>query len=248
MPERKYRSALYENYISLQAQRWVEESAEASAVAAATELYRVRGWLPPDKNVRCLDLGCGSGVVLRALRSAGYSDIRGVDVGRQPVDFAREAGFQVTQADLREYLLESRESFELITAFDVVEHFGKDEILELLQLVQIRLAPTGRFIIKTPNACSPWASSYRYGDLTHEVIFDADCLASALRLAGFAKISVREDDPYVHGVKSAVRWLGWKLIWYGCALWNLVETGTTMGGIYTRNMVLLCTKSEDASC
>jgi 2-polyprenyl-3-methyl-5-hydroxy-6-metoxy-1,4-benzoquinol methylase len=248
MPDRSYRTALYEKYISVQAPDWGRDTAESSATWAAATLSRVRGWLPPDRSAKCVDLGCGSGRLLGALRGAGYFDVRGVDLGPQAVGLARKAGFQITQADLREYLLGSHECFDLITAFDVIEHFGKDEILELLHLVRIRLTPNGRFIIQTPNACSPWASSYRYGDLTHEVIFDARCLTSALRLADFGEVYAREVAPYIHGVKSAVRWLGWRLIWCGCALWNLIETGSTQGGIYTRNMILLCVNNKNSQC
>ena len=45
--------------------------------------------------IKCLDLGCGSGYAMRALRSAGYSDVRGIDVSSQAAGLARKAGFQV---------------------------------------------------------------------------------------------------------------------------------------------------------
>jgi hypothetical protein len=69
-----------------------------------------------------------------------------------------------------------------------------------------------------------------------------------LRLAGFKELHAREVAPYVHGVTSAVRWLGWRLIRSGCALWNLIETGSDAGGIYTRNMTLLCVNCEEPQC
>jgi len=244
MPKREYRTALYESYVSVQMPEWAADNARASEVRTAANLRRLRDWLPSEKNTRCLDLGCGSGRFLQSLRDLGYSDVYGVDLGPQGVDIARKMGLQVRLGDLRDYLRETHEYFDLITAFDVIEHFGKDELLELLHLVRSRLAPNGRFIIQTPNACSPWASSYRYGDLSHEWIFDSRCINSTLKLAGFGESCTREVGPYVHGLKSAVRWFGWKLIWTGCALWNLIETGSTQGGIYTRNMIVLCVNKD----
>jgi predicted TPR repeat methyltransferase len=90
-----------------------------------------------------LDLGCGAGHLLQALRDAGYGDLRGVDISPEAVAIARSKGFDVTQADLRDYLCGATEAFDLITAFDVIEHFGKDEVLEVLCLVRERLEPGG---------------------------------------------------------------------------------------------------------
>ena len=161
---------------------------------------------------------------------------------------ARSKGFDAVQGDLRQYLKESTVSFDLISAFDVIEHFGKDELLDVLSLVWKRLRPGGRFILQTPNALSPWGLSYRYGDLTHEWIFDPRCLTSVLALAGFDRQQVRETPPYVHGIKSAIRWLLWRFIWGGCALWSLAETGSTQSGIYTRNMLCVSFRPEDYQC
>jgi 2-polyprenyl-3-methyl-5-hydroxy-6-metoxy-1,4-benzoquinol methylase len=242
--ERNYRTAMYENYVTLQAPEWGRDDAGAASVSCAAALSRLKGWLPADKAARCLDLGCGSGRFLLALRSAGYSDVHGVDLGPQAAELALKAGFQITQSDIREFLRSSTEQFDLITAFDVIEHFGKDELLELFPLIRKRLTANGRFIIQTPNASSPWASSVRYGDLTHELIFSARCLTSVSRLAGFGDVYTREVGPYIHGIPSAIRALGWKLIWSTYAVWNVIETGTTQGGIYTRNLMMLCVNKE----
>ena len=244
MPERNYRTVLYENYVSMQAPEWADDNSRKSAVWCAAALKRLRDWLPPDKNAKCLDLGCGDGRFLRALRSAGYSDVSGVDLVPQVVDLARRAGVQVTRADLREYLVESREYFDLITAFDVIEHFGKDEVFEVLRLIWKRLKPGGKFILQTPNALSPWASSLRYGDLTHEVIYSPTALASLLRHTGFAKIETRHVRPYFHGLKSVIWWPLWRAVLLGYAAWNLAETGSLLGGVYTRNMMLRATKES----
>jgi 2-polyprenyl-3-methyl-5-hydroxy-6-metoxy-1,4-benzoquinol methylase len=237
MLNRQYRSKFYENYTRVQMPKWNEPSTKSDTVWIKAALGRLRGWLPADLKAKCLDLGCGSGLVLETLRHAGYSDLRGVDIGGQAVDIAREKGFQVAQADLCDFLRESNGSFDLITAFDVVEHFGKDEIIEVFTLVRDCLKPGGRFILQTPNASSPLAASIRYGDLTHEWIFNADSLIPILCLVGFNDVRIREITPYVHGVFSAMRWAVWNLIRTGCALWYVAETGSARDGVYTRNMI-----------
>jgi 2-polyprenyl-3-methyl-5-hydroxy-6-metoxy-1,4-benzoquinol methylase len=239
MPDRIYRSKLYENYATVQKPEWNESDSRRDAVWAQATLSRLHGWLPQDKKAKCLDLGCGSGLLLETLCDAGYSNLRGVDLGGQAINIARKSGLQVVQADLREFLRNANESFDLITAFDVIEHFDKDEVIDVLALVLNCLNPGGRFILQTPNALSPWAASYRYEDLTHELIFGPHSITSVLQLTGFNDVRIREIAPYVHGAFSAVRWALWKLIRISCAVWNIVETGSEKGGIYTRNMVVM---------
>lgn len=160
----------------------------------------------------------------------------------EAVAIARSKGLDVVDADLRAFLHAARHGWDLITAFDVIEHFGKDELLDVLGLIFERLNPRGVFILQTPNALSPWAGHYRYGDLTHELIFSPEALESTLWLVGFQEIEIRDAPPYVHGVKSAARWLLWKGCWVAAALWNLAETGSTLGGVYTRNMMAKAVK------
>ena len=242
---RQYRSQMYENYSTVQKPAWNESDAEADAVWSQAAFIRLRGWLPRDKRVKCLDLGCGSGLLLETLRGAGYCDVRGVDIGPQGVDISRRKGFRVAEADLRDFFRESSESFDLITAFDVIEHLERDELLDLLPIIYSHLTPGGRFIIQTPNASSPWAASSRYGDLTHEWIFTPRSITSVLRLMGFSEVRSKEVTPYVHGTFSALRWVLWKLIWTGCYLWNLAESGYDCGGIYTRNMMVIAVRPLD---
>ena len=211
---------------------------------AQATLHRLRGWLPIDRSAKCLDLGCGAGHLMCALREAGYSKVRGIDVSPESVSIAQGKGLDVLQTDLCTFLGGAHQRFDVICAFDVLEHFRKDELLDVLDLIHQSLAPGGVLLIQVPNAVSPWASDHRYGDLTHELIFSPECAASILRLTGFGDIEVREVGPFAHGMKSALRWGIWQLIRAFCAIWNLSETGGLCGGIYSRNMMLKAIKAE----
>jgi len=238
MPEvRVYREKLYASYASIQIPGWTESPGKAVQINRRAILHRLRGWLPQSQDSTCLDLGCGSGDLILALRSVGFHDVIGVDLGPEQVAIARSRGVPVVQANILEYLRESDQTFDLIFAFDVVEHFTKDEVLDLFALIWKHLKPGGRVILQTPNALSPWGSHLRYNDLTHELIFGPGCLASTLRMSAFKDVEFRELSPYIHGFVSAIRWILWQFVRVGYAAVNYIESGWSYGGVYTTNML-----------
>jgi cyclopropane fatty-acyl-phospholipid synthase-like methyltransferase len=244
LESRSYRETLYAKYVTVQIPRWLQASEKQNQSGQRAIAGRLHGWLPATKNVCCLDLGCGAGDQLMALKSLGFANLIGVDIGREQVTIAQNRGLCVVRADLLVYLNTCEQAFDLIFAYDIIEHFTKDEVLELLRLTWERLKPGGCLILQTPNAMSPWASHYRYDDLTHEHIFSPKCIVSTLQLTGFTDITVREVGPYVHGFRSVVRHILWKVIWGVCAAWNYIESGASQGGVYTRNMLVRAVKAH----
>jgi cyclopropane fatty-acyl-phospholipid synthase-like methyltransferase len=175
--------------------------------------------------------------VLYLLRLEGYHNTAGVDLGGEQVALARRVCPNVEQAEARDYLARSRDTFDLITAFDLIEHFRKDELLELFDSIRAALKPGGVLIVQTLNAESPWGLMHRYGDFTHELAFTPHSLEHLLKVAGFDTFEARECGPHVHGLKSLVRRLIWVGIWGLLALWNLAEMGSLGSGVYTRIFV-----------
>lgn len=241
---RAYREKLYAKYATLQVPNWLQTTDKGLKINNGAIARRLRGWLPAAKDVSCLDLGCGAGDLLLALRSMGFTNVAGVDGGPEQVRIAKSRNLDVVQGDIVDFLSKTERTFDLIFAFDVIEHFTKDEVLDLLALIHTRLSPGGRLILQTPNAISPWASHYRYGDLTHELIFSPECLATTLRMSDLIPIGIREVAPYPHGLVSSVRWLLWKLIWASYAARNYIESGSSYGGVYTRNMLICAVKER----
>jgi hypothetical protein len=118
---------------------------------------------------------------------------------------------------------------------DIIEHLGKDEVLHFLAGCQRALRPGGRIILQTPNAETPWASSIRYGDFTHEVCFTPKLLSRLLEMSGYQSAEVREAGPVLRaGIRPFIRWLLWNLIRIPLIGWNIIETGSPGSGVLTR--------------
>ncbi len=100
---------------------------------------------------RVLDIGCGTGYGTAELAQSARS-ATGIDVSSDAIAYAQEhyplpnATFLTASATALPF---SPASFDLITAFEVIEHLEhwKDLLIEARRL----LHPTGTFLVSTPN-------------------------------------------------------------------------------------------------
>jgi len=132
----------------------------------------------------------------------------------------------------------------VVVAFDVIEHFTRDELLGFVDQVQRVLRPGGRWIIHTPNGESPFCGRMRYWDLTHELAFTRTSIIQLLLSSGFSNVQCFEDAPIPHGLTSAGRWLLWKAIRSGLRLYLAAETGdTASSAIFSQNFLTVADKA-----
>lgn len=233
-----YRSRIYARYASVaqnadQGTDLAPGLPEMDRWGTAYDAY-LRGWLPTAREAPIVDVACGGGRLLRFFTQRGFTRVTGVDVSPEQVAMARRVHPEVLQADVVEFLESHRDTFALITAFDILEHLNKDEVLRFLDACYGALRPGGQLMIQTPNADSSSGMSVRYGDFTHETCFTPHSLAWLLRLCGFDSVAAREQGPVPHGAASSVRYLLWRLLRLSLLARNLVETGSRGSGILTR--------------
>ena len=133
-------------------------------------------------------------------------------------------------------------SLDAIVAFDVIEHFDKNELIDVTDAVLRALKPGGRWIVHVPNGASPFAGIVRYGDLTHELAFTPESLSQLFLSSGFSAATFHEDVPAGAGLKNVVRRLLWRFVRAGLRAYIAVETGVTAPIPLTQNLLAVAVK------
>lgn len=243
----KYRSRIYTHYSSARSTELAPESIEGLASRMPYVNQMIKNWFPKNKSSSILEIGCGHGAIIYFANKAGYTNTLGVDGSEEQVNGAKKLGIDnVIHQDLIEHLKSrASSSIDCVIAFDVVEHFTRDELVDLIDLIRNVLKPGGRWIIHAPNAESPFSSRMLFGDFTHEMSFTCTSINQILLSSGFTDICCVEDQPIAHGVKSGIRLFFWKVIRSVLRFYIAVETGdTAKNAIFSQNFLVVATKSS----
>jgi len=100
----------------------------------------------PDRQPRLLDLGCGTGLFIR--EQSQDKSAFGLDFSREALEFSRTRGVsRLVCADSQE-LPFAAESFDIVTAFDLIEHVERDD--QLIAEAHRVLRPGGVMLIAVP--------------------------------------------------------------------------------------------------
>jgi len=197
------------------------------------------------RNSHILELGCGQGYFLEMLKKNDFLNIRGVDISEEQICAAKERGLDVELIDAFDFLKQKEEAFDAIIAMDFVEHFNKDEIIDIFIAINKALKSGGIFIIQTPNGQGLQSGQVIYGDFTHLTIFSPESLHNILHLSGFIKVEFIETGPAPIDIKGIFRVMVWKFIKLMANFIRVVETGKKQK-IWTENVICYCQKPSSA--
>lgn len=152
---------------------------------------------------RVLEVGCGTGNVLRVLEQVcSRGIVVGMDLYAEGLAFARQrTRCPLVRADLTTPPFHAR--FDLIGLFDVLEHLPDDR--RVLGDLHRMLAPGGRLILTVP--AHPWLWSYFDEESGHQRRYRAGELREKLGTAGY---TVEYLTPYMAAILPLV-WLGRRL-------------------------------------
>lgn len=105
-----------------------------------------------DRRPRILDVGCGTGANLLLLSKYGQAE--GVDVSEDALAFCRARGLEKVTLGAGEEMPYEDGTFDLVTAFDVVEHMD-DDLAGLKEMRRV-LRPGGRVLLFVPTFMFLW--------------------------------------------------------------------------------------------
>lgn len=198
--------------------------------------------LPSDKNIKILDIGCGFGCLIFTLNHNGYKNVLGIDISEDQVKQAHQLGIkEVIQYEASAFLQENTNSFDVIIGIDLIEHYKKENLLNLLEKVNLSLKPNGYAIFRTPNIDAPLGSTYSFGDFTHQTFLNYASALQLFTIAGFEHVMVLPSFISVKGIlNNFVR----KIIWFNTLInmrLTLFASGkSSKNVIFTPNLIVKC--------
>ena len=239
----KYKQKIYANYISNHNKNlYGENSLERIKAYGPALTYYYGRHLPADKNARILDIGCGDGNFVYHMQQMGYKNASGIDYSAEQVEKGRSMGIHnLICADLIQYLTDNKEQYDAVIAKDVIEHFTRDEVFEILELINKNLKAGGRFIMQVPNGQGIFHTSIFYGDYTHEMAYTESSINQVILNTGFSRSVCYPTGPVPKGIVSCIRYVLWKMMVWKLKFWKMVETGNPRG-IFTQNIIAVVEK------
>lgn len=132
---------------------------------------------------KVLDVGCGSGWLVKALKETGF-DAQGCDNSPLAVkkNIIRASATNLPFAN---------NFFDMVTAISLIEHFNQKETPKFLSEVRRVLKPKGYFFLITPNFATPLRflqgkNWHGYLEPTHITFYTPLSLKSKLKRSGFS--------------------------------------------------------------
>lgn len=208
----KYRDIFYKQYYSNQAGK-----ADPSSFR---KVFDEQKWcfskeivchFPQNKNIKILDIGSGIGSLIQAAKEAGYKNIEGIDISTEQVETAHKLGVsEVKEGNLNDILENAEEKYDLICGMDIIEHFSKDELVELILKLKKKINDGGMLIFRTPNTDAPLASVFANGDYTHECLLNKSSALQLMKSCGYTDVEVL---PSMLEIRNTAKEILRKILW-----------------------------------
>ena len=152
------------------------------------------------KNSRILEIGPGSASFAQYLLYKGYENITVCEIADDNAESLKrffEDRVKVVHKDVIDYLKTSSDTFDVIFAAQLIEHFTYDDFIRFLEHCYASLNSGGHIIFETINCANITHGLYlRYCDYTHRMGFTPRSLKHFLMAVGdFSDLKLMEIHP-----------------------------------------------------
>jgi len=197
------RSQFYETYSATQNWRGPPVDLGASYFQHISQLAGFGAGL------RILEFGFGQGAFLDWAAAQGHS-VAGVEILPDMVAAAAARGHEVHMGSLDTCGFQPGE-FDLICAFDVLEHLDLAQIVAFMQATSGLAKPAGKLFLRFPNGESPFSLAYQYGDVTHKTVLSAAIIEQVAQGSGWRAARTLRPRLYPPGFKERFkRWTAYR--------------------------------------
>ncbi|MCO5141911.1 MAG: class I SAM-dependent methyltransferase [Oligoflexia bacterium] len=162
--------------------------------------------LPPSKNTKILDVGCGNGRVLNFLKSQGYENFLGVDIDSKSLEEISTDLKTKTLLinNLSDFLKSENTQYDCIIAKDVIYYFTRSEATKIMREIASKLNTNGKIIIEIFNGAQLTAAYTANKDLGIQTVYTEHSLKQLLDSAGLKVTHIfGQKQPYI-GVKKRI--------------------------------------------
>jgi SAM-dependent methyltransferase len=138
-------------------------------------------WLPARRDLRILDIGCGTGGMIPLL--SAYGRVTGIDPAEAAIRYSRQRYDGAADLIRMDFPREAPDagSFDLVTLFDVLEHLDEDE--RALERAFALLRGGGTLLITVPAHRYLWSPHDEINQ--HRRRYERRALRALLEQAGF---------------------------------------------------------------
>lgn len=143
-----------------------------------------------------LDIGCGFGQILNALKEKNLHNLEGIELLPEAADYCKtklQLNVQCT-GDIKGFADSNKNRYDIIIMSHVLEHLSKEDIIDTLIAIRSMLKTNGKFILMVPNGQAPINSYWMWEDFTHHLLFTSGSIVYVLKAAGFEKITFLDPD------------------------------------------------------
>jgi 2-polyprenyl-3-methyl-5-hydroxy-6-metoxy-1,4-benzoquinol methylase len=169
----------------------------------------------PLRGLRVLEIGFGNGGFLAFAKGEG-AQVVGIEINAAMCEAARKRGFEAIDASLAE-LASRGERYDVVVAFDVLEHWDTNELVENFRAIHALLNDGGVFVSRFPNGQSPFGRVFQHGDFSHKSTLSTYKIEYLAALTGFdiVRIDNVRRVPSRPGPLASVRhwWLARRRRW-----------------------------------
>jgi methionine biosynthesis protein MetW len=130
--------------VAFENKRWARDDQEVSF--RHREALALISGITDSSNQTLLDIGCGDGLLLSLVKEKGI-EAKGLDISEKGAEKARAKGLEVVVTDIGDRIPFPDNTFDIVTALDVLEHlYAPEELLNEATRVSKRW-----IIVSVPN-------------------------------------------------------------------------------------------------